>query len=147
MALNPGPPEYEGVLTDRPQRSVEGVTAHLVLTLYVLIGYSCPTTRHEGAWVERYSFYSFSNSALDGGEWWASRPGRALAPGKGPQYPFYRRLGGPQSRNGHRGYRKNPFASAGDRTSIARLSSPSWGTRLTYILITEILNSSLHRIQ
>jgi hypothetical protein len=33
---------------------------------------------------EDYSSYSFSISALDGGEWSASRPGRALAPGKGP---------------------------------------------------------------
>jgi hypothetical protein len=32
----------------------------------------------------RYSSYSFSTSALDGGEWSASRPGRALAPRKGP---------------------------------------------------------------
>jgi hypothetical protein len=37
------------------------------------------------------------------GEWSASRPGRALPPGKGPRYPLYRRLGGPQSRSGHRG--------------------------------------------
>jgi hypothetical protein len=43
-------------------------------------------------------------------EWSATRPGRALPPGKGPpRYPLYRRLGGPQSRSGHRGYRKNPF--------------------------------------
>jgi hypothetical protein len=35
--------------------------------------------------VERwYSSYSFTTSALDGGEWSASRPGRALPPGKGP---------------------------------------------------------------
>jgi hypothetical protein len=39
--------------------------------------------------------------------------------GKDPQYPLYRRLRRPQSRSGHRGQRKNPFASAGDRTSIA----------------------------
>jgi hypothetical protein len=32
----------------------------------------------------RYSSYSFSTSALNGGEWSVSRPGRALAPGKGP---------------------------------------------------------------
>jgi hypothetical protein len=32
----------------------------------------------------RYSSYSFTTSALDGGEWSASRPGRALPPGKGP---------------------------------------------------------------
>jgi hypothetical protein len=41
------------------------------------------------------------------------RPGRVLPPGKDPQYPLYRRLGGPQSRPGHRGWRKSPFASAG----------------------------------
>jgi hypothetical protein len=50
----------------------------------------------------RYSSYSFSTSALDGGEWLVSRPGRALAPGKGPRYPLYMRLGGPQSRSGHK---------------------------------------------
>ncbi|KDR19802.1 Proton-coupled folate transporter [Zootermopsis nevadensis] len=38
-----------------------------------------------GAWGERrYSSYSFLTSALDGGEWSASRPGRALRPGKDP---------------------------------------------------------------
>jgi hypothetical protein len=57
----------------------------------------------------RYSSYSFPTSALEGGEWSASRPGRALGPGKGPRYPLYRRLGGPQSRSGHRGYRKKSF--------------------------------------
>jgi hypothetical protein len=47
-----------------------------------------PATRHEGAWGERrYSSYSFSTSALDGGEWSASRPGRVLSPGKGPPVP------------------------------------------------------------
>jgi hypothetical protein len=44
---------------------------------------SCFTTRHGGAWGERrYSSYSFFTSALDGGEWSASRPGRALPPGE-----------------------------------------------------------------
>jgi hypothetical protein len=43
---------------------------------------SSPATRHGGAWGERrYSSYSFSTSALDGGEWSASRPGRAFTPG------------------------------------------------------------------
>jgi hypothetical protein len=32
----------------------------------------------------RYSSYSFLTSALEGGEWSASRPGRALPPGKNP---------------------------------------------------------------
>jgi hypothetical protein len=43
---------------------------------------SSPATRHGGAWGDRrYSSYSFSTSALDGGEWSASRPGRAFTPG------------------------------------------------------------------
>jgi hypothetical protein len=50
----------------------------------------------------RYSSYSFTTSALERGEWSASRPGRALPSGKGPRYPLYRRLGGPQNRSGHR---------------------------------------------
>jgi hypothetical protein len=45
----------------------------------------CSTTGHGGTWEERrYSSYSLSTSTLDGGEWLASLPGRALAPGKGP---------------------------------------------------------------
>jgi hypothetical protein len=40
---------------------------------------------------EEYS--SYSTSALDGGEWSASRPGRALAPGKGPPVPFGQEAG------------------------------------------------------
>jgi hypothetical protein len=52
-----------------------------------------------------YSSYKFL--APDGGEWSASRPGRALPPGKGPQYALDRRLDGPQSWSGHRGYRNN----------------------------------------
>jgi hypothetical protein len=38
----------------------------------------------------------------------------ALYPrGKDPRYPLYRRLGGPQSRSGHRRYRKNPLPLPG----------------------------------
>jgi hypothetical protein len=36
----------------------------------------------------RYSSYSYLTSALDGGEWSASRPGRALPPGKEPPVPI-----------------------------------------------------------
>jgi hypothetical protein len=36
----------------------------------------------------KYSSYSFLTSALDGDEWSVSRPGRALAPGKGPPVPI-----------------------------------------------------------
>jgi hypothetical protein len=41
----------------------------------------------------RYSSHSFSTSALDGGEWSASRPGRPLAPGKGPPVPTVQETG------------------------------------------------------
>jgi hypothetical protein len=44
-----------------------------------------------------YTSYSFSTSALDGSEWSASRPGRALTPGKGPPVPIVQRLGGTRS--------------------------------------------------
>jgi hypothetical protein len=41
----------------------------------------------------RYSSYSFTTSALDRGEWSASRPGRALDPGKGPPVPIVQKAG------------------------------------------------------
>jgi hypothetical protein len=40
-----------------------------------------------------YRSCSFSTSAIDGGEWSASRPGRALAPGKGPPVPIVQEAG------------------------------------------------------
>jgi hypothetical protein len=53
------------------------------------LAFNFPTTRHEGAWGERqYRSYSFLTSALDWGEWSGSRPGRSLAPGKGPPVPI-----------------------------------------------------------
>jgi hypothetical protein len=42
---------------------------------------------------KRYSSYSFMTSALDGGEWSASRPGSALPPGKGPLVPTVQEAG------------------------------------------------------
>jgi hypothetical protein len=40
-----------------------------------------------------YSSHSFSTSALDGGEWSASRSGRSLPPGKGPPVPIVQEAG------------------------------------------------------
>jgi hypothetical protein len=55
---------------------------------------SSPATRHVGAWYERrYCSYSFTTSALDGGEWSASRPGRTLPLGKGPPVPIVQEAG------------------------------------------------------
>jgi hypothetical protein len=41
----------------------------------------------------RYSSYCFLTSALGGGEWSASRPGRALHPGKEPPVPTVQEAG------------------------------------------------------
>jgi hypothetical protein len=50
--------------------------------------------RQAGVWGERrYSSYSFSTSALDGGEWSASHPSRALPPGKGLPVPIVQEAG------------------------------------------------------
>jgi hypothetical protein len=52
-------------------------------------------TRHamEALGERRYSSYSFSTSVLDGGEWSASRPDRALAPEKGHLVPILQEAG------------------------------------------------------
>jgi hypothetical protein len=41
----------------------------------------------------RYSSYSFLTSALEGGEWSASQPGRPLPPGKEPPVPIVQEAG------------------------------------------------------
>jgi hypothetical protein len=51
---------------------------------------------NEGVYVQVYIFLT---SALVGGEWFASSPGR-FAPEERAQYPSDRRLGGPQSGSG-----------------------------------------------
>jgi hypothetical protein len=78
-----------------------------------------------------YSSYSFMTSTLDGVSGQSHAPAAPYPQGMGPRYPLYRRLGGPQSQSEHRGYWKNPSTSAGDRTSIARYSSPYSDTILT----------------
>jgi hypothetical protein len=57
-------------------------------------GKEVPQHTHRGAGGERmYSSYSFTASALDGGEWSAPRPGRALSPGKGHPVPIGQEAG------------------------------------------------------
>jgi hypothetical protein len=64
----------------------------------------------------RYSSYSFTTSALDGGEWPASRPDSALPRGKDPRNPLYRTSEPVWT---HRLEEKS-CASAGDRTPIVQ---------------------------
>jgi hypothetical protein len=51
----------------------------------------------------KYSSYSFSTSALDGVSGQLQAPATLFPREKDPRYPLDRRLGGPQSRSGHRG--------------------------------------------
>jgi hypothetical protein len=71
----------------------------------------------------RYSSYSFTTSALDGGEWSASLPGLALPPGKGPPVPIVQEAGWASEPVWTHRLEEKSFAPARDRTSIARSSS------------------------
>jgi hypothetical protein len=55
-------------------------------------------------------------SALDGGEWSAARPDRALAPGKGPPVPIGQEVGWAPEPVCTQRLEEKSFASAGDRT-------------------------------
>jgi hypothetical protein len=68
----------------------------------------------------RYSSYSFSTSALDGGEWSASRPGRAFTPGEGTPVPIGQEAGWAPQPVWTQRIEEKSFAPAGDRTPIAR---------------------------
>jgi hypothetical protein len=74
--------------------------------------------------VRWYSSYSFTTSALDWGEWSASRPGRALPPGKGPPVPIGEEAGWAPEPVWTQSIEEKSLAPAGDRTPIARSSSP-----------------------
>jgi hypothetical protein len=78
---------------------------------------AAPATCHGGAWGERrYSFYSYLTSALDGGEWSASRPGRALPPGKGPPVPIVQEAGWAPDPVCTQRLEEETSASVGDRS-------------------------------
>jgi hypothetical protein len=77
--------------------SLPFLVLHFVVLCYSLFSKSCPTTCHAGAQGKRrYSPYSFLTLELDGCDWSASLPNRALPPGQDPRYPLDKRLGGPQ---------------------------------------------------
>jgi hypothetical protein len=67
---------------------------------------------------EDYSSYSLLTSALDGGEWSASRPGRALLPGKGYPVPTVQEAGWVSELFWIQRLEERYFASAGDRISV-----------------------------
>jgi hypothetical protein len=61
-----------------------------------------------------YSSYSFTTSALNGGECLASRPGRALTPGKGHTVPIIHDAGWASEPVWTQSLEDKSFASAGD---------------------------------
>jgi hypothetical protein len=81
---------------------------------------------------KRHSSYSFFTSARDWNEWSVSRSGRAL-PGKGLLSTHWMGGWAPEPVSTQR-LEKNSSTSAGDRTLIARSSSPQSGTILTELM-------------
>jgi hypothetical protein len=73
-------------------------------------------TRDAGAKGERmYNSYSFLISALDGGEWSASRPGRAL-----PPVPIVQEAGWASEPVWTQRLQEKSFTSAGDQTLVVQ---------------------------
>jgi hypothetical protein len=73
-----------------------------------------PQHTYGGAWGERrYSYYSYTTSALDGGEWSASRLGRALPTGKGPPVPIVQEAGWAREPVSTQRFEKNPLPLSG----------------------------------
>jgi hypothetical protein len=64
----------------------------------------------------RYSSYSLLTSALEGGEWSASRSGRALPPGKEPPVPTVQEAGWAPEPVWMQRLQEKSSASVGDRT-------------------------------
>jgi hypothetical protein len=76
-----------------------------------------PLQAMKGALGERrYSPYSFLTSAVEGGEWSASRPGRALPPGKEPPVPTVQEAGWVPEPVWTQRLEEKSSASVGDRT-------------------------------
>jgi hypothetical protein len=88
-------------------------------------GKAVPQHTYAGASGERrYSSYSFTTSALDGGEWSVSRPGRDLPSGKGRPVPIGKDAGWAPEPVWTQRLEEKSLACARDRTSISRSSSP-----------------------
>jgi hypothetical protein len=89
----------------------------------------------------RYSSYSFLTSALEGGEWSASGPGRALPPGKEPPVPVVQEAGWALEPVWTQRLEGKSSASVWDRTpavqSVVRHYT-DWASRLLYRSVSAI---------
>jgi hypothetical protein len=68
----------------------------------------------------KYSSCSFLTSALDGGEWSASRPGRALPPGKETPVPIRQEAVWAPEPVWTQRLEEKSFAFVGDRTPVVQ---------------------------
>jgi hypothetical protein len=68
----------------------------------------------------RYSSYSFLTSALDGGEWSASRPRPRFTPEKGPPVPIVQEAGWAPELVWMQRLEEKSSASVGDRTPVVQ---------------------------
>jgi hypothetical protein len=95
-------------------------------------------TGHHASVLEdwRYSSTHSLTSALDGGEWSASRPGSFTPQGKILWYPLDRRQGGPRSRSGRGGEEKNsqPLLGSNPRAPIVQSVAQRYTTELSRLL-------------
>jgi hypothetical protein len=108
-------PTYEPFKTQNPHVLYHSITLHYAHKKYLWLSYNSHNTKKlklsdytplRRLGERRYSSYSFSTSALDGGQWSASRLSSALAPRKGPPVHVVKEYGWtppPHSRSGHRG--------------------------------------------
>jgi hypothetical protein len=107
---------------------------------------SSPSARHGGAWgggEEVYSSYSFTTSALDGVEWSASRPVRALLPGKGPPVPILQEAGWAPEPVWTQRLEEKFSAPAGDRTPIVQpvVRHYTASANPAYLMSPKLMNS------
>jgi hypothetical protein len=93
---------------------LEWLTFTFIIIIIIIIA-----LYHEDIWGSGGIAPPFLNSALDGGEWSASGPGRFNTGEGAPRYPLGTRLGGPQSRYGHCGEDKY-VAPVGNQTPAVR---------------------------
>jgi hypothetical protein len=99
--------------------------SHQNLVHFSLLSHAChmPRPPHSLGWRGGIA-PTHSTSTLDGGEWSASRPGRALAPGKGPLVPTEQEAGWTPEPVWTQRLQEKSFRLCRNRTSIARSSSP-----------------------
>jgi hypothetical protein len=91
----------------------------------------------------RYSSYSFLTSALEGGEWSASRPGRSLPPGKEPPVPIVQEAGWAPEPVWRQRSEEKYSASVGDLTPAAESVVRNYTDWVNRILSMSLLENKI----